>query len=71
MSYGKSDLVDVDVYLHHSTDGDTGAHKVSLDGDDKTAIWVPKSACEIERQNGSTVWVLTLREALAIDKGLI
>jgi hypothetical protein len=60
----RSDLIDIDVDLIHETDR---AVLVSVGG--AKAVWVPKSACEIEREGKG--WKLTLREALAVDKGLV
>lgn len=62
----KSDLVDIPVILHHET---ALAILVSDDGDRKRAIWIPKTACEIE-PNGK-VWTLTLPERVALEKGLV
>jgi hypothetical protein len=62
----RSQLVDIEVCLHHETDA---ALKVSTDGEQASAVWVPKVACEIER-TGKT-WKLKLPERMAIDKGLV
>lgn len=62
----KSDLIDVSVKLHHETEK---AWLVSDDGDKDNAVWVPKSQAEIEPKNG--VFILTLPEWLATDKGLL
>lgn len=65
----KSDLVDVDVQLHHETEK---ALLVSTDGDKAKAKWVPKSQCEIsEPKKGSVVRQLTCPQWLAKDKELI
>lgn len=64
----KSDLVDLEVHLHHQTDK---AWKVSLDGDDKNAKWVPKSQCQMEDSDDGGSKKLSLPEWLAQDKGLI
>jgi len=69
----RSDLVDVEVHFHHETypgEENRGAYKVSLDGDNETAVWVPKSAAQFERK-GRNTGVLTLSEAVATDKGLV
>jgi len=63
----KSDLLDIDVELHHETDA---AYRVSTNGEDKNAIWIPKSQCEMERQRNGA-FILTCTERVAIDKGLI
>lgn len=62
----KSDLVDIRVILHHETER---AVKVSDDGDEKNAVWLPKSKIEIARDGGC--WEVTLPEWLAIEKGLV
>lgn len=63
----KSNLKDLEVFLHHQTDR---AYLVSLDGDKSDAVWLPKSQCEI---NGpvETYSTLTLPEWLALEKGLL
>ena len=69
----RSDLVDVEVHLHHETypgEENRGAYKVSLDGDNETAVWVPKSAAQFELKS-KRVGTLTLSEELATDKGLV
>jgi len=67
LSYGKSNLVDLHVCLHHETEK---AYKVSLTGEDEDAVWVPKSVAEMERQGG-TQYTMTIPEQTAIDKGLV
>lgn len=62
----KSDLVDVDVKIHHRTDH---AYLVSTTGEKKDAVWVPKSLVEIEPTGSGHK--LTLPEWLAIDKELV
>jgi hypothetical protein len=62
----KSNLVDIAVTLHHETEK---AVLVSDSGERATAVWVPKAACEIERRG--KVWILTLPERVARDKGFI
>lgn len=63
----KSDLIDVTVQLHMITER---AVRVSDDGEDKNAVWLPLSQCEIlKRPNG--IAIVTLPEWLALDKGLI
>jgi hypothetical protein len=64
---GNSDIIDIEMELHHETDK---AVLVSLDGNSKKAIWLPKSAIEIEKKKGS-VHTVSLPEKLAYDKGLI
>lgn len=62
----RSDLLDLELWLHHET---AAAVLVSADGERSKAVWLPKSAIEIERRNGGTVLVAVPRN-LAIDKGL-
>lgn len=63
----KSDLVDLTMQLHAET---AKAIRVSDDGDDKKAVWLPLSQVEIERKAKGIV-IVTLPEWLAIDKGLV
>jgi hypothetical protein len=68
----RSNLIEIEVTLHHETkpdNPDEGAVLVSLDGDRKRAVWVPKSRCQREHKRGD-VFVLTLSELLAQEKGL-
>ncbi|WP_407528403.1 hypothetical protein [Methylobacterium oryzisoli] len=64
----RSNLVDLTVRLHHET---PMAVLVSLDGDRDEAVWLPKSAIEIEADAGKATHTVTLPEPLAIDKGLV
>ncbi|ACL59944.1 hypothetical protein [Methylobacterium nodulans] len=64
----RSDLVDVTVRLHHETNR---AVLGSTDGDREKAVWIPKSACEIEPGAGKATHTLTLPERVAIEKGLV
>jgi hypothetical protein len=63
----KSDLVDVTMQVHART---AKAIRVSDDGDDKRAVWLPLSQCEVEEKSAGIV-IVTLPEWLAIDKGLV
>ena len=68
----RSDLVDIEVCLHHETqpaDENAGAYLVSLDGDRDNAVWVQKSRSQFEHKT-KTVGILSLSEALAVEKGL-
>jgi hypothetical protein len=60
-------LVDVLVRLHHETDK---AILVSDSGEEKDAVWLPRSQIEIEPKKPGYIEV-TLPEWLAMDKGLI
>ena len=64
----KSDLHDIEVHLHHETDK---AVLVSKDGERKNAVWIPKSACELEKSPRTRSWVLTAKEIVLIEKGLV
>jgi hypothetical protein len=69
----KSGLVDIECHLHHETQPaseNEGAFLVSLDGKRGNAVWVPKSCAEIENK-GRGVFILTISEDLATDKGLV
>jgi hypothetical protein len=74
----RSDLTDLTLALHHETDK---AVLVSETGDEKKAVWIPKSQCEVERTGkvstgtvGSRKYpivIVTMPEWQAIDKGLV
>lgn len=80
---GASDLTDLTMCLHaESKKGqkDQGAIRVSSDGDDAKAQWLPKSQCEFaltgRRQRsqqgiGVEVVTVTLPEWMAREKGLL
>lgn len=66
-------LHDLELYLHHEThpgERDQGAIRVSDDGDNKKAVWLPKSAIEFTRRAGGTV-IVTATERLLTEKGLV
>ena len=62
----KSDLLDFVLVEHHRTDA---AILLSDTGERDDAFWVPLEAVELE-QNGQHI-IVTMREQLALDKGLI
>jgi len=63
----KSDLIDVTVQLHMMTDR---AIRVSDDGDDEKAVWIPLSQCEVlKRPNG--IAIVTMPEWMAVERGLV
>lgn len=62
----KSNLHDLELWLHHET---PAAVLVSNDGERAKAVWLPKSAIEIDERKGGTI-VVALPENLAIEKGL-
>ena len=64
---GNSDLLDMTVKLHAMTDR---AVRVSDDGDDENAVWLPLSQIEVLKRPGG-IAIVTLPEWLALDKGLI
>ena len=63
----KSDLVDLEVHVHHSTDK---AILVSLDGDSRKTKWLPMSQIEYVYKGKARAEV-TLPEWLAVEKGLV
>lgn len=65
----KSDLVDLDVQIHASTEK---AILVSTDGERANAVWLPLSQIEVERKRGKvSLAVVTVPEWLATEKGLV
>ena len=66
-----SDLVDLDVMVHAETDR---AVRVSLDGEDHGAVWLPRSQIEVHytgrKHNGAKLAQITLPEWLATREGL-
>lgn len=77
----KSDLIDLDLVLHHQTEL---AVKVSSTGRDAQAVWIPKSRIEFvslnrsvdgETRSGQRTLLplvqVTLPERLAKEKGLV
>ena len=62
----KSDLVDIEMQIHHRTDR---AVLASDDGDRANAVWLPLAQIEIATENGKTV--VTMPEWLAMEKGLV
>ena len=64
----KSDLVDIMVSKHAETDK---AVLVSDTGRGDEAKWIPKSQIEIEPAEQKGLFVVTMPEWLAIDKGFV
>lgn len=64
----KSDLADIEVQLHAETEK---AWRISTNGDDKDAKWMPKSQAELEPNKRGNCYILTAREQLLIEKGLV
>jgi hypothetical protein len=62
----KSDLVDIEVQIHHRTGK---AVLVSDDGDREKAVWLPLAQIEVERFGSHHT--VTMPEWLAVEKGLI
>ncbi|MDB5177572.1 MAG: hypothetical protein JWN75_1240 [Candidatus Saccharibacteria bacterium] len=62
-------LADITVHVHYITDK---AYRVSLDGDDDNAVWLPASIvdCASDPAVGKTC-EMTLPESFAQEKGLI
>ena len=67
----KSDLVDIDVHLHHKTV--KGGLLISTDGDRNNAVWVSDEHCQLEHKRGAgpNIHVATMPEWQALEKGLI
>lgn len=63
----KSNLGEVDVYLHHETER---AWLVSADGIRKTAVWFPKAQVELDLVKG-THYLLTAPVDMLAEKGLV
>lgn len=61
----KSDLIELDLQVHHRTDRGI---LVSDTGDKEDAEWLPLAHVEVEMRNGGTARV-TMPEWLAIDRG--
>jgi hypothetical protein len=68
LSSTSNDLVEVEVYKHHATDK---AIKVSLDGEDSNAVFVPISKIEEMKPKSHGILMITLPEWMAIEKGLV
>jgi len=62
------EMIDLTLHLHHET---PMAILVSETGDEKKAVWLPKSQCDIEGKRGSDSIIVTLPEWLALREGLI
>ena len=62
------ELIDVACQQHHETEK---AYLVSDDGERENAVWLPKSQVERGDAKGSGVYVFTMPEWLAVDKGLV
>lgn len=65
----KSNIVDIQVELHHET---RNAVLVSVDGDRKRAVWVPLSVVEMpdDYEVGHEISI-AIPEKVAIEKGLV
>ncbi len=62
----KSELVEIEVTLVHRTD-----RAVLINDGGNANIWLPLSQIDIELHPSCDFWMLTLPEALAIEKELI
>jgi hypothetical protein len=62
-----SELVDIELQLHHETDK---AILVSDDGDRERAVWLAKALVEIEPKKRGIV-VVTMPDWMARDKGFV
>ena len=70
MNDSKSDILDLVVTLHKSTEK---AVLVSEDGDESEAVWLPRSQIEIEvrpRAGGAVLYDLQVPQWLAEERGL-
>ncbi len=63
----RSNIIDLELWRHHETEK---AILVSDDGEREKAVWLPKSAVEVE-EKGNSIVIVTLPEPLAIEKGLV
>lgn len=63
----KSDIIDISVMKLHETD----AAVLVTDAMPENGVWLPKSKIEIEESDTAGIFVVTLPEWLALDKGLI
>lgn len=62
-------IIDLEVHFHWYT---PEAIKVSTDGEDNNAVWLPKSIVEYDEETEvGTVIKISLPERTAIDKGLV
>lgn len=64
-------LVDLELFLHYER---PKAILVSLDGERKNAVWLPKEPVEWEvtrQARGGEIIQATMPESLALEKGLI
>lgn len=69
----KTKMYDIKLYLHHETHPNVeneGALKVSHDGEEDKAVWLPKSAIQFQLLGPSTVLVVA-SEKLLIEKELV
>jgi len=65
----RSTIVDIDFYIHARTEK---AVLVSEGKSDKDAVWLPLSMIEVEpHENLRNVFVVSMEEQFAIDKGLV
>ena len=64
----RSDLVDIEMVIHHRM---PKAILASDDGDRNCAVWLPISAIEIEPTKTIGIFIITMPERLAQEKGLV
>lgn len=62
----KSDLIDVEMQIHHRTEW---AILASDDGDRARAVWLPLAQIEVAPKAGHHL--VTMPEWLAVEKGLV
>ena len=68
MSAGRSDLVDLEVFVRRETDNAWGIADPDKAGG---IIWLPKACCEIDVDHPSKAATLTAPLWLLTDRGLI
>lgn len=62
------ELVDLTLQIHAKT---ANAIRVSDDGDNANAVWLPLSQVEVEETKTEGIVIVTMPEWLAQEKGLI
>lgn len=66
MTTGRSDLYEFTAIIVHETEK---AYLLNHGKPDST--WVPKSGCEVEQNRDGKTVTVTMRQALAEDKGIV
>lgn len=63
---GRSDLIEIPALLVHQTE-----RAILIDAGLAKPVWLPKSRCEFTAPDHRGLVTVTLRESLAIAKGLV